>query len=70
MRWTPLRKNILTTLAMDKEMTRKQLVQRLHTSRTTIYYNLKYLETEGRVERFRIHNHQVGRPKIYWRYKQ
>jgi len=70
MRWTPLRRNILMTLAMNEPMTRRQLVKRLHTARTTLYYNLKYLETEGRVERFHVPNHQVGRPLTYWRYKQ
>jgi len=70
MRWSPLRRNILMTLAMNEAMTRKQLVKRLHTARTTIYYNLKYLEEAGRVERFTIPDGKVGRPLRWWRYKQ
>lgn len=41
-----------------------------YNKRTTIYDNLAYMEREGRVERFHTPTNKVGRPKIYWRYKQ
>ena len=57
-------------LAMNEPLTRRQLVKKLHTSRTTLYYNLKYLKDKKRVECFRVPNGKVGRPHTYWRYKQ
>jgi predicted ArsR family transcriptional regulator len=67
---TPLQHNLIVKLEKDGPLTRRQLVNKLKTPRTTIYDNLVKLQKNKVVEKFSRNNGKRGRPKVFWKIKQ
>ncbi|MFO8019334.1 MAG: helix-turn-helix domain-containing protein [Promethearchaeia archaeon] len=67
--FTPLQSNLLKVLKNSGPATRKALVKKLQTPRTTIYDNLVKLQKQKLVEKFSRNNGKRGRPKVFWKLK-
>ncbi|MFW5895349.1 MAG: hypothetical protein ACOCT9_01265 [archaeon] len=67
--FTPLQSNLLKVLKNSGPTSRKTLVKKLHTPRTTIYDNLVKLQKQKLVEKFSRNNGERGRPKVFWKLK-
>ncbi len=63
---SPLQYNLIKTLKNNGPLTRRELVNKLNTPRTTIYDNLVKLLKENVIKKFSRNNGKRGRPKIYW----
>ncbi|MFO7795993.1 MAG: helix-turn-helix domain-containing protein [Promethearchaeati archaeon] len=64
---SPLQFNLIKKLKEEGPLTRRQLVNKLRTPRTTIYDNLVKLQKKKVVEKFSRNNGKRGRPKVYWK---
>lgn len=68
--FTPLQSNLLKVLKNSGPLTRKKLVSKLETPRTTIYDNLVKLQKQRLVEKYSRNNGNRGRPKVFWKLKE
>ncbi|MFW9828860.1 MAG: hypothetical protein ACFFEY_14810 [Candidatus Thorarchaeota archaeon] len=66
---SPIQLNLIKTLKDIGPLTRRDLVKKLETPRTTIYDNLIKLQKRKVVEKFSRNNGKRGRPLIFWRIK-
>ena len=64
---TPIQNNLIKTLNEVGPLTRRELVKKLHTPRTTIYDNLLKLQKRKVIEKFTRNNGKRGRPLVVWR---
>jgi predicted transcriptional regulator len=67
---TPIQNNLIKTLQNNGPLTRRELVNHLHTPRTTIYDNLVKLHKLKIIEKFSRNNGKRGRPLIFWKLKE
>jgi predicted ArsR family transcriptional regulator len=68
--FTPIQYRILKMLTRHGALTRSELVEKLHTARTTIFDNLIKLQKKKFVEKFsRNSSGKKGRPKVLWKIK-
>jgi len=63
---TPIQANLFEELSKGISLTRDDFVEILNRARTTIYDNLKKLETRKLVRRFKRGNGLRGRPITFW----
>jgi predicted ArsR family transcriptional regulator len=66
---SPIQFNLIKTLKDIGPLTRRELVKKLDTPRTTIYDNLIKLQKRKVVEKFSRNNGKRGRPLIFWKIK-
>ncbi len=64
---TPIQNNLLKLLDENGPLTRRDLVKKLETPRTTIYDNLLKLQKRKLVEKFTRTNGRRGRPLVLWK---
>jgi len=64
---TPIQNNLLKKLDENGPLTRRELVKKLETPRTTIYDNLIKLQKRRLVEKFTRNNGKRGRPLVLWK---
>ncbi|MFX1276817.1 MAG: hypothetical protein ACFFBP_18225 [Promethearchaeota archaeon] len=64
---SPIQNNLLKTLEIHGPMTRRDLVKRLHTARTTIYDNLVKLQKLKQIQKFTRNDGTRGRPLVFWK---
>jgi len=64
---SPIQHDIIKTLEKNGPLTRKELVTKLKTARTTIYDNLFKLQKQKIIERFTRNDGKVGRPLVFWK---
>lgn len=64
---SPVQHKILKTLEKYGPLTRRDLVKKLDTPRTTIYDNLLKLQDKKLVVKFSRNNGKRGRPLIFWK---
>lgn len=67
---TPIQFHIINVLKNKGPLTRKDLVERLNTPRTTIYDNLTKLQKKRIIEKFSRNNGKIGRPLVFWKMKE
>jgi len=63
---TLIQQTIFTELSYGKSLTRRDLVAKINTPRTTIYDNLLKLQDKKLVKKFSINNGTRGRPVVLW----
>ena len=68
--FSPIQNNLIKILSQNGPMTRKDLVNQLHTPRTTIYDNLFKLQKRKKVEKFIRNKGKRGRPLVFWKIKE
>ncbi|MFX1237280.1 MAG: hypothetical protein ACFFAS_18385 [Promethearchaeota archaeon] len=66
---SPIQYNLIKLLKKSGPMTRKELVDKLSTARTTIYDNLIKLQKLKQIEKFTRNNGKRGRPLVFWKLK-
>ena len=66
---SPIQNNLIKILQKNGPMTRRDLVNQLHTPRTTIYDNLIKLQKRKVVEKSIRNNGKRGRPQVFWKLK-
>ena len=66
---TPIQNNLIKTLNKLGPLTRRELVKKLNTPRTTIYDNLLKLQKRKVIEKFTRSNGKRGRPLVVWKLK-
>ena len=66
---TPIQNNLIKTLNEVGPLTRRELVRKLNTPRTTIYDNLLKLQKRKVIEKFTRNNGKRGRPLVVWKLK-
>ena len=66
---TPIQNNLIKTLNEVGPLTRRELVKKLNTPRTTIYDNLLKLQKRKVIEKFTRNNGKRGRPLVVWKLK-
>ena len=64
--FTPLQNQLIQVLDENGAMTRRKLVRKLETPRTTVYDNLVKLQKKNLVKKFSRNNGKRGRPKVLW----
>ena len=64
---TPIQNNLIKTLNEVGPLTRRELVKKLNTPRTTIYDNLLKLQKRKVIEKFTRNNGKRGRPLVLWK---
>lgn len=64
---TPIQNNLIKTLNEGGPLTRRELVKKLNTPRTTIYDNLLKLQKRKVIEKFTRNNGKRGRPLVVWK---
>ncbi|MFW9970126.1 MAG: hypothetical protein ACFFDF_07995 [Candidatus Odinarchaeota archaeon] len=67
---SPIQYNLLKTLSEIGSSTRRDLVKKLQTPRTTIYDNLVKLQKRKLVEKFSRSNGKRGAPLVFWKLKK
>ncbi len=65
--FTPIQYNIVKVLKNRGPLTRKELVLKLNTPRTTIYDNLIKLQKRKMIEKFSRNDGKIGRPLVFWK---
>ena len=63
---TPIQYDLLSELSKGISLTRKDLVKKLDTPRTTIYDNLLKLQKRKLIKKFTRNNGMRGRPLTLW----
>ncbi|MFX1312712.1 MAG: hypothetical protein ACFFHD_08885 [Promethearchaeota archaeon] len=66
---SPIQYNLIKTLETTGPITRRDLVKKLNTPRTTIYDNLVKLQKRKIIEKFTRNNGKRGRPLVFWKLK-
>ncbi|MFX1574426.1 MAG: hypothetical protein ACFFB0_16925 [Promethearchaeota archaeon] len=66
---SPIQHNLIIALENTGPITRRELVKKLNTPRTTIYDNLVKLQKRKIIEKFTRNNGKRGRPLVFWRLK-
>ena len=66
---SPIQNDLLKTLNEIGPLTRRELVNKLNTPRTTIYDNLVKLQKRKVIEKFTRNDGKRGRPLVFWRLK-
>ncbi|TFF89053.1 MAG: hypothetical protein EU548_08130 [Promethearchaeota archaeon] len=66
---SPIQNTLIKTLEMEGPLSRRDLVKKLETPRTTIYDNLLKLQKRKVVEKFSRNNGKRGRPRVFWKIK-
>ena len=66
---TPIQSNLIKTLKNVGPLTRRELVKKLETPRTTIYDNLVKLQKRKLIEKFSRIDGKRGRPLVFWKFK-
>ena len=67
---SPIQYNLIRTLKKTGPLTRRDLVKKLNTPRTTIYDNLIKLQKRKLVEKFSKNNGKRGAPLVFWKLKK
>lgn len=67
---SPIQYNLIRTLEKAGPLTRRDLVKKLNTPRTTIYDNLVKLQKRKLVGKFSKHNGKRGAPLVFWKLKK
>ena len=63
----PIQNKLIKLLEENGPMTRKDLVNRSKSARTTIYDNLVKLQKLKQIEKFSRNNGERGRPLVFWK---
>ncbi len=66
---SPTQNSLMKILQVNGPMTRRDLVSKLNSARTTIYDNLVKLQKRKVVEKFTRNNGKRGRPLVFWKIK-
>jgi len=66
---SPIQFNLIKALKEVGPLTRRDLVKKLRTPRTTIYDNLMKLQKRKLIEKFSRNNGKRGRPVVLWKFK-
>ncbi|MFX1569018.1 MAG: hypothetical protein ACFFCV_11705 [Promethearchaeota archaeon] len=64
---SPIQYNLIKTLKEVGPLTRRDLVKRLESPRTTIYDNLIKLQKRKLIEKFSRTDGKRGRPLVFWK---
>ena len=67
---SPIQFNLIKTLKDIGPLTRRDLVKKLETPRTTIYDNLVKLQKRKLIEKFSRNDGKRGRPRVFWKFKE
>lgn len=67
---TPIQHSLVKTLQNSGPLSRRELVRKLETPRTTIYDNLLKLQKNKLIEKFSRNNGRRGRPLVFWKLKE
>ncbi len=67
---SPIQYNLIKALKKIGPLTRRDLVKKLMTPRTTIYDNLVKLQRKKVIEKFSKNEGKKGRPKVFWKIKE
>ena len=66
---SPIQSNLIKILKNVGPLTRRELVKKLETPRTTIYDNLVKLQKRKLIEKFSRNDGKRGRPLVFWKFK-
>lgn len=64
---SPLQRNLISLLEEEGPLSRKRIVEKLDTPRTTVYDNLLKLQERHIVAKFSRQNGKRGRPRVFWK---